>query len=176
MSEAEDKQIVAKLEELGHIGSALLDGEDLQKVIVDRAYWHIANKIPGHRFLSGDYFDVDHNRFLYWKKLLLRLETLADFQVNGAVWMQIKGKEDSLTVALQNGSIHRYYKFGEEIRDPEPEMQQAMDKDELVVAPAGHPSGTLTVIAPIRDSLGDRVGVLELSAMSNEAGMAPAFS
>jgi len=165
-----------QLLELGRIGSALLDGDELGRIIADRSYYHIAHPTPGFRHMSGDYYDVDHVRFLHWKKMLMRLETLVDFPSNAAVWLRVKGLEDHLTVAVHNGSIHRYYRFGEEKRPPEPEMQQVLDRGEAVCAPADHPSGTVTVLAPIRNSLQDVVGVLELSALSASAELAPAYS
>jgi hypothetical protein len=46
-----------------------------------------------------------------------------------------------------------------------------------VVAPLEHPSETITVLAPVLDSLGDVAGLIELSALHPDAqGSAPAWS
>ena len=48
---------------------------------------------------------------------------------------------------------------------------------QAVTAPLAHPSQTLTILAPVFDSLGDVVGVVELSAMDPTArSPAPAWS
>jgi hypothetical protein len=53
----------------------------------------------------------------------------------------------------------------------------AVETGKTVVAPAAHPSQTLTVLAPVFDSLGDIAGVVELSALHPESrSLAPAWS
>ncbi len=82
-----------------------------------------------------------------------------------------------MTPVVQNGSIHRYYFFGlEKIKSP-PEMTECIETGQMVTPPLEHPSQTLTILAPIFDSLGDVAGVVELSTLHPAShSLAPAWS
>lgn len=165
------------LRETARIASVLIDGDEARRIIVDRAYYHIANPSPEHRFLASDYFDVDLAGFLRMKKFLTRLERLVEFPCNAALWVRVKGQEDHVTVACQNGTLHRYYRFGEGKRPIEGEMAACFASGEVTVAPTDHPSGTITVLAPVRNSLADVVALVELTARNAAAQeLAPAWS
>ena len=107
------------LRELARVATALIDGDEARRIIVDRAYHHLANPSEEHPFLVGDHFDVDGERFLRMKKFLLRIETLTPFACDTALWVRVKGREDHVTVACQNGEMKRYYRFGEGARPAE---------------------------------------------------------
>ncbi len=171
------QEALEALKQTARVATTLIDGDEARRIIVDRAYYHIANPDPQHRFLSGDYYDVDLERFLRLKKFLLRLETLVDFPCNAALWVRVKGLEDHVTVACQNGSIHRYYRFGEEKRLIEAEMAACLDSNEITVAPLDEESRTVTDLAPVRNSLGDPIGLVELSARNPlSQSLIPAWS
>jgi hypothetical protein len=55
---------------------------------------YIAHSDPEHRFLSGDYYDVEHAHFVWMKKMLLRLERLLDFSCSTSLWVQVGGWKD----------------------------------------------------------------------------------
>jgi len=152
-----------ELSRLGEIAAALLDGEDVKRIITQEAMHHISRPDPEYRFLSADYYDVHHGPFLRVKKLLMRIERLSDLGVNGAIWGPVP-ETGKVTVALQNGPHHRYYEFGAQSRDPAPEMRRVLDAGEVTAAPTGPNDTHVTVLAPIRDSLQDVVGVVELTA------------
>jgi hypothetical protein len=82
-----------------------------------------------------------------------------------------------VTLAVQNGSVHRYYRFGQLKMETPDEMARSFAHKAVVVAPLEHPSQTITVLAPVFDSLGDVAGVVELSALHpNAESLAPAWS
>ncbi len=163
--------------EVARVASVMIDGDEASRIITDRAIHYIANPDPEHRFLSGDYYDVDHATFLRMKKTLLRLERLLDFPSSTALWLKIEGLDGYVTLAVQNGSMHRYYRFGEEKIEIPPEMAACIETGQTTPAPLEHPSHTLTVLAPVFDSLGDVVGVVELCALHPESeGLAPGWN
>jgi hypothetical protein len=69
-----------------------------------------------------------------------------------------------VTVALQNGPHHRYYRFGSLQQEAPPEMGRAFETGEAVAAPLADGDTHATVLAPVRDSLQDVVAVVELTA------------
>jgi hypothetical protein len=162
--EAKVQEMVDALVEVAKVATVMVDGEEATHIISDRAYFYLANPDPKHRFLSSDYYDVDAPNFLRMKKTLLRLSMLVDFPCDTSLWVKVKGPEDHVTVAVQNGNLKRYWKWAEEKRPVEGEMAEALSTGEVTVAPVDDPSGTITVLAPVRDSLGDVVGLVELTA------------
>lgn len=153
--------------------SAIVDGDEAARVIAPRAMRYIAEPDPDYRFLAGDYYDVDHATFLRMKKLLLRLECLLDFSCGTSLWVPVTGSHSHMTLAVQNGSIHRYYQFGQLRMETPAEMAECMQAGEPVVAPLEHPTRTLTVLTPAFDSLGDVTAVIEFSALHPAAGVQP---
>ncbi len=165
------------LAEVARVASVILDGDEARRIVTDRAMAHIAHPDPEHRFLAGDYYDVDHAAFTRMKKMLLRLERLLGFPCGTALWIPVVGLEGYVTLAVQNGSIHRYYRFGALRLETPAEMGECIRTGQVVVAPMDHPSGTWTVLAPVFDSLGDVAGVAAFSALDPSArSLAPAWS
>ncbi|KPK86001.1 MAG: hypothetical protein AMJ81_02195 [Phycisphaerae bacterium SM23_33] len=160
---AETEAVFAELARIAEIAAGILDGEEVKRIIAEQAMHYVANPDPEHRYLSGDYFDADHELFLRTKKLLTRLERLGKVPLNGSVWVPIPGREE-VTVAVQNGAYHRYYQFGQERLATPPEMKQVFANGQVLrVAPA-EGDRLATVLAPVRDSLGDVVAVAEFTA------------
>jgi len=150
----------------------MVDGEEAGRIITDRALYYMVNPDREFRFLSGDYYDVDAETFLRMKKTLLRLEKLVAFPCHSSLWVRLKGKEDHVTVAVQNGQMKRYWRWAEEQRPADPEMAECLESGEVVVSPPDPERGLLAVLAPVRDSLGDVVGFVELTAKDPESASA----
>jgi hypothetical protein len=181
MSSDQTYKIVQALSEVARVARVMVDGDEARRILTERAMHHIAHPDPEYRFLSADYYDVDHGVFDRMKKTLLRLERLAD-AIYGcrcctALWIPVEGQGGVVTCAVQNGSIHRYYRFGQARMEMPDEMARCFESKATVLAPLEHPSETITVLAPVLDSLGDVAGVLELSALHPDArSQAPAWS
>jgi hypothetical protein len=111
------------------------------------------------------------------KKTLLRLERLLDFPCSTALWTPIDGLAGYVTLAVQNGSSHRYYRFGQEKLALPAEMARCLETGQTVVAPLEHPSQTVAILAPVFDSLGDVAGIVELTTQHPDSqSPAPAWS
>ena len=159
----DSQEVLSELTRLARIASGLVDGEDVKQIITEHAMTNIAKPDTRYRFLSADHYDVEHAPFLRMKKLLMRIERLANVVVNGAIWVRVP-ETDAVTVALHNGPHHRYYQFGSLQRQMPPEMKRAFETGETVAAPRSDDDTHAAVLAPIRDSLQDIVGVVELTA------------
>ena len=173
MMENQVREMLRALRDAARVASVMVDGDEAMRIVTDRAKHYIAHPDPEHRFLAGDHYDVEHAAFLRMKKTLLRLERLLDFACCASLWIVVEGLGGVMTLAVQNGSIHRYYRFGEEEVESPVEMTECVETGQTVVAPLEHPSQTLTTLAPVFDSLGDVVGVVELSA-THPASRSPA--
>jgi len=170
-----DQKHLDELARIAELGSALIDGEDTLRIIADRSYWWIVNKDSVSTAMSGDYYDVDFDKFLRLKKLTTRISWLVDFPVGCCIWVRVKGLEDEITLALRNGSLMRYAGFREWSRVPDGALAECLDRNEVVPVPESD-DGMLSALGPLRDSLGDSVGIVEFSALSSSAEAAPAFN
>jgi hypothetical protein len=166
-------RLQAALAEVARVASAILDGDEARRIITESAMAHLAHPDPQYRFLAGDYYDVDHGAFLRTKKLLLRLARLFDGHCGTALWVPVDGLEGHVTLAVQNGSVHRYYQFGSLRIEIPREMAACMRSGEVTIAPGEGPGGMCTVLAPVFDSMGDAAAVAEFSALDPDAGVLP---
>jgi hypothetical protein len=169
--------MLSAMEEAARVASVIVDGDEAARIIAPRAMHYIAEPDPDYRFLAGDYYEVDHATFLRMKKLLLRLQRLLGFPCSTSLWVPVEGRRSLMTLAVQNGSNHRYYCFGQLAMETPTEMAECVRARGTVVAPLEHATRTLTVLAPVFDSLGDVTAVVEFSALHPEAQiLAPAWS
>jgi len=164
--------VFAELERVAAIAAGVVDGDDARAIVTNLAMRHIVDPHPEFRFMSSDYYDVDHAAFLRMKKLLMRIERLATAATCSALWLPVP-QSDDVTVVVQNGPTHRYYVFGQIKQPTPPEMKEVFETGEIRRAPAGDGDKCATVLAPIRDSLGQVAAVLELSTPLNRP---PAWS
>jgi hypothetical protein len=155
--------VLAELARIAEIAAGVLDGEEVKAIISETAMHYVANPDPEHRYLAGDYFDVDHERFLRTKKMLTRLERLGKVRMNGSVWAPVPG-QDAVTVAVQNGAYHRYYQFGQGRMATPAEMKEVFATGQIRRVPPAEGDRLATALAPVRDSLGDVVAVAEFTA------------
>jgi hypothetical protein len=158
--------VLAELRRVAEIAAGILDGDEVKQIVNEQAMHFIANPDPKFIFLSGDYFDVDQQLFLRTKKLLLRLERLGKVTMNSALWVPVPG-QDAVTLVLHNGAYHRYYTFGLERLATPSEMKEVLEAGTIVSVPPSDDKNLATVLAPVRDSLGDVVGVVEMTAPLN---------
>jgi hypothetical protein len=169
--------VASALAELARIASALIDGDEARRTITRRAYFYATDPYPQHIYMAGDQLDFDLARHDRLKKFLLRLETLAGVRCNAGVWVRMPGAEERVTVVCHNGSLHRWYRFGESARPLEPEMRACAEAGAVVVARPTAATPLVTALGPIRDSLEDIVGFIELTARDpTAAGEGPAWS
>jgi len=158
------RKMLNALTETARVASVIVDGEEAGRILESGSAHYITHPDPEHRYLALDHFVVDHGPFLRMKKTLKRLAMLADFSCSACLWVTLDGLQDKVTPLVQDGAMGRYYRFGCQTVDLTPEMAACLENGEVVVAPEDHRSNTLTVLAPVFDSLGDTVGFVELSA------------
>lgn len=157
--ETQQKKTEALLQ-VGRIASVMVDGDVSTRVITDRAMHYITRPDPKYRFLSADFYDVDHQNFLIIKKTLLRLQRLLPFYSSTSFWLRFE-KEEVIPVVLNN-EMQRYYQFGWATPFPmNDEMKQCCFEDKVVQSPEH--SDFITVLAPVKDSLQDVVGFVEIT-------------
>ena len=156
--------VLSELTMLADVAAAILDGEDVRGIITDHAMHSIANPHPDHPFLAGDHYDADHGLFLATKKLLLRIVTLSDLDVGATVLVPVPGT-DAVTVAVHNGTCFRYYTtFGQLSLKTPAEVAETFRSGRVLAVPPDESASLATALGPVRDSVGEVVGVVEFTA------------
>jgi hypothetical protein len=154
---------IAKLEQIADIATVILDGDDCMTIVTDRAEQYVHVQDPRDQFRGSDNYDVNFEPFRRNKKLLIRLSRLADFPVDCNLWLRTKAKPEMVHMVIrQVNSWSRYWDFGEMARNPSDHMKEAL-AGKRVTIPADR-GNLVAVLTPVRDSLGDVVGFVEVCA------------
>lgn len=161
------KQLTAALQEIARVASVMFDGELCHHIVTERSWKWMRDADPRERWAAMDNYDLDHESFVAAKKTLMRLEKLAPAGVRVAcsLWQIVPTLDGRMTCVIQNGGPSHWQKFGSGHFPVAPQVAKAMGtgKQQTVPAEGGK---VLTVVAPVRDSLKDVTGVIEVSALA----------
>lgn len=156
---ARREAVAARLLELARVAMAIVDGDAVRDCL------RPASRIE----ISGDDYEYDADQCNALRRGLLRVERMSDLDVQTGVWRLRPDKPGMADLLLAGMGYPRQFSGWDRYLIPIPAaMQQAFD---------GQP-GTgfsddgryCSVLAPVRDSLDDTVGVLELCvALDGEA-------
>ena len=163
MTEFTEEKVLGVVREIARVASVLFDGEMCGRLLTGRAMDYLAGRAAGQgKYSLGDNIDYDAPVFERAKKLLLRLCLLAPepLKVQCTLWEPVTGRADRMVQSINNGGPTRWPLKVEAHEAAEP-MRRVMQTGEPVELTDGK---TLTVLAPVRDSLGDVAAVVELTA------------
>lgn len=90
----------------------------------------------------------------------MRLARLSSYPCDVNLWMPIPGSGGRIQVLIRNvNEMSSFWKWGDLVQDTPPEMRTVLEtRKRLTVAARG---GMVSVLAPLLNSLGDAVGLLE---------------
>ena len=169
MAEHTEQQIRDVLREIARIASVMFDGELCGQIVTDRSWKWMRDFDPDDRHSPSDNYDVEHAPFVAAKKTLLRLQRLApeDLPVQCLLWVPVPTLQEQMSVIAWNGGASRWWRWGQQHCATEPEMKAVMETGEAQDVPEAG-TGVLTALAPVRDSLKDVAGFIEVSASVKE--------
>jgi hypothetical protein len=153
--------LTAQLDDVARVGSVMVDGDLCRRIVTQRALNYMLMVDPRDQWLARDNYDVDDVAFIATKKTLLRLSRLVSFAVDVNLWMPIEGHPDKIRVVIRNAhEMSQFWPWGALYQDMIPQMKTVLDSGKRVTA-TDKPSW-ISVLAPVSDSLGDVIGVLEV--------------
>jgi hypothetical protein len=153
--------VAAQLEEVARIGSVMVDGDICQRIVTERAMTYMFKADPRDRWLAGDNYDVNDEAFIATKKTLLRLSHLVPFATDVNLWMPIPGHPDKIRVVIRNNhEMSQFWTWGALYQEMIPQMKTVLESRKRVTV--AEKPGWISVLAPVSNSLGDVVGVLEV--------------
>jgi hypothetical protein len=149
-----------ELEDVARVGSVMVDGDVCQKIVTEQAKRFLLATVPRDRFLAGDNYDVDDVAFNTVKKTLTRLSHLASFPADVNLWMPIEGHPGKIQLVIRNrNEMSQFWNWGELYGDMVPQMETVLKTGQRVTVK--NKPGWISVLAPVYNSLGDVVGLIE---------------
>lgn len=160
---AQTPAVDRELDSIGRIATVMIDGDVCQRIVTKRAMDSILDTNPRDRWLSADNYDVNHEPFIQSKKTLARLAKLAPFSADVNLWMPIPGKPDRIHIVIRGvNETSQFWPWGALHQELPAPMKKVLESGQRVTVK--EKPGIVSVLAPVRNSLGDIVGLVEAVA------------
>ena len=152
-----------ELEDAGRVASVMVDGDACRRIVTARAMDYLLRTDAADRFLASDNYDVNREVFDSVKKTLIRISRLVSFPADANLWMPIPGHPDKVRVVIRNANeLSQFWPWGALYQDMIPEMKTVLATGRRITV--AQKPGWVSVLAPVSDSLGDIVAVVEVAA------------
>lgn len=155
-----------QLSEIARIATVMIDGDICQHIVTPRAMAYLLGekKIQGDKWAVGDNYDVNAANFDRVKKTTMRLALLAPFPVDVDLWMPLATKPEEIQMVVRNHyDMSQFWHFGAMGQTMPPEMAEVLKTGKPVTVRNKRP-GVISVLTPVRNSLGEIVGLAEVAA------------
>jgi hypothetical protein len=164
------EDVIRGLDEVARTATVMVDGDVCRRIMTERALgfmFAVAAKDP---WAASDNFDVNDEPYIQTKKTLIRLSRLVPFPCDVNLWMLFADRPGKIQVLIRNvNEWSQFWSWGTLVQDIPPEMRKVLEtgKHETVM----RKPGLISVLAPVRNSLGDTVALVEV--VSVEPGARP---
>ena len=156
-------QLELDLVRIARVATVMVDGDVCQRIVTPRALTSMLHPDPRDHFSSGDNYDVDDASFIAIKKTLMRLAILAHEPVDMNLWMPLPANPPRIQIVIRNRyEMSQFWEWGALDQPSIPAMRTVLDSGRPVTVK--QKPGFVSVLAPIRNSLGDVVGLVEAVA------------
>jgi hypothetical protein len=149
------------LDNIARTASVMLDGDLCRRIETPRSARLMLDPKPRDRSFASDNFDVNHAAYTQVKKTLMRLSRLTSYPCDVNLWMPVETRPRRIQVVIRNvNEMSQFWAFGALHQEMFPEMQKVLETGERITVRKR--PGMTSVLAPVRDSLGDIVGLVEV--------------
>jgi hypothetical protein len=150
-----------ELDEIGRIASVMMDGDVCQRIVTPRALGFLLRNTSPDKWADADNYDVNDAAFIATKKTLIRLSKLAPYPVDVNLWMPLNADRSIVHIVIRNrNEISQFWQWGQ-LRQSTPEPMRGVLATGQRATVTSRP-GFVSVLAPVRNSLGDVVGLVEV--------------
>jgi len=149
------------LDEVARVASVMVDGDIARRIQTPRSLAAMLERNPKDSSAAGDNYDVDHQAFLSTKKTLMRLMRLCASPCDVNLWMPVPTDPPRIQILVRNvNEMSQFWPWGALHQEMPPEMKRVLD-DGVRLTVRRRP-GMISVLAPVFDSLGDIVALVEV--------------
>lgn len=155
------EELARHLDRIAEVATVMVDGDVCQRIVTERALRFMLNNPTRDKWADADNYDVNEAAFTQTKKTLIRLSHLVEFPVDVNLWMPPKPDLSLIHVVIRNRyEMSQFWPWGKLVQ-PIPEPMKSVLKTGERNTVAGK-SGFVSVLAPVRNSSGDIVGLVEV--------------
>ena len=162
------ESVARDLDEIARIATVLVDGDVCTKIMTKRSLEKMFAQDPKDPWAAGDNFDVNHEPYIQAKKTLMRLSRLVPYPCDVNLWMPFQEKPDKIQVLIRNvNEWSQFWTWGLLTQPLPAEMKKVLEtgkREKVMRVP-----GMISVLAPVYDSLGDIVALVETVAFESGA-------
>lgn len=155
------QQAPRELDEVARVAGVMVDGDVCRRIQTPRSRDYMVKKDPRDQWRDADNYDVDHRAFIETKKTLMRLARLCPGVCDVNLWMPLEHDRTRVQMMIRNvHEMSQFWTWGAMHQAMPPEMKRVLETGERVSA--SKRPGMWSVLAPVRDSLGDIAGIVEV--------------
>jgi len=165
--------VIRDLNEIARVASVMLDGEVCRRIMTERAIGYLSKIDPRDPWAASDNFDVHHEAYIETKKTLIRLSRLVPYACDVNLWMPLPGEPVSsdpgkIQILIRNvNEWSQFWTWGALTQETPEVMRQVLQTGRRETV--RQKPGMVSVLAPVFDSLGDTVGLVEVVALEPNA-------
>lgn len=153
--------LAAELDAVARTATVMVDGDVARRIPTARSAAGLLKQHPRDPWAASDNYDVDHAAFIATKKTLIRLSRLCTAPCDVNLWMPVPTKPPRVQIVIRNSlELSQFWTWGALHQEMFPEMQRVLESGQRVTVERR--AGMISVLAPVVDSLGDRVGLVEV--------------
>ncbi len=150
-----------ELDMVARVATVMVDGDVARRIQTERSKEYFVKEHPTDRWFAADNYDVNHEEFIRTKKTLIRLSRLTPFPCDVNLWMPVPAETPRIHVVIRNvHEMSQFWPWGALHQETPEEMRKVLDTGERVTV--SKDGGMVSVLAPVYDSLGDIVGLVEV--------------
>ena len=158
---ADNEALAREFDEVARVATVMIDGDTCRRIVTPRALEYFLKQDPRDPWVASDNYDVNHEAFIQTKKTLIRLARLARHSCDVNLWMPLPTTPRRIHVVIRNANeLSQYWTFGALHQEMPPEMEKVLETGERITVRKR--PGMVSVLAPVFDSLGDIVGLVEV--------------
>ena len=153
--------VAGELDEVARVASVMVDGDVCERIMTPRAVQSFLKEDPRDKWAAADNFDVNHEAYIQTKKTLIRLGRLHSPRTDVNLWMPVPGAKGRVHIVIRNANeISQFWRWGDLHQPATPEMTEVLTTGKRVTA--AQRADIVSVLAPVRNSLGNIVGFVEV--------------
>ncbi len=158
-----DDRFAQALDEAARVATVMVDGDLCGRIVSPRAWKYMFDKNPKDPWLYSDNYDVDDQAFNAVKKTLTRIARLVPFPADTNLWLPVPGHPDKIHVTIRNAhELSQFWPWGALFQDMPAPMKTVLATGRRITVT--EKPGWVSVLAPVYNSLGDIVGLVEVAA------------
>jgi hypothetical protein len=150
-----------KLEDVARAATVMVDGDLAMRIQTPRSVSSMLSQDPRDPWAASDKYEVNHASFLAMKKTLTRLTHLCSSTCDVNLWTPVPKKPGLIQVLIRTlNETSQFWPWGALTQEMPTEMAGVLETGRSVTV--SRRAGIVSVLAPVKDSLGDIVGVVEV--------------